>query len=479
MGVITIGAKEFIRGVSTANDLPDGGFSPDDKGQNLLSNPGTMNQGTDLTQLNTNIVHEIFAAADDEQSAIGGLNLLYMVGRGVGGSDEAEFYQWDAIGNQPTLVQTDDSSAARTYSNSITQMEYYNNEIFATSSNNIAKLTASMAAIDPDWWSTVATANTLNTGVAHPLLKFDKKLWVGNKHQLDYWDGSAGVEAALDLTAKESGVIMALALDPGTGKMLIATSPNTSDATNHVGKIYTWDGFSPVPNSVARFNGYITAMYTFGGVVYVFYDDMIGFWNGSGVTPIRKLKIDRSTDDYIFRSRVTSIGDTLLITEQNAILAYGSIISGGRKVWYYPHTATKNLGLLHGISVNKVAVADINATSTLFGHIDMSVSTPNLSTVFKTNNYFLPSNSRIKKIEILTNALASSGSVVVKLRKSGSPTTDTTVGTFDTQGDSQVTFSNLKIDTASVQLRITFAGQNDVINIKQIKIHYDALEKQV
>ena len=481
MGVITIGTKDWVKGVSTSDDIPDGGFSPAVKGQNLLSNLGTMNQGTALTTIDANVVHEIYAASDDELGTTA-VNLLYFVGRDSAAATTGKFYKWDAIANEPTVALTDTSGGTRTYSSSISQMEYYNNEIFVTSSVDVTRMTSGMAAFDStqaSWWVTTESKTALNTGVAHPMIKFDKKLWIADKYSLHSWDGTTAVEDVLDLTAKESGVIMALAKDPTTGNMLIATSPNTSDVTNHIGKIYSWDGFSPVPNTVATIRGYITALFVVNSTVYVFYDDMVGFWNGSGVTPLRKLDIDRSTADYIFRSRVTSVGDTLLITEQNSILAYGPIISGGKKVWHYPYTATNNIGLIHNISSNKVALADINTTSTVFGHIDLDTSVATTSTKVRTNKYYLPSNSRIKKVEVLTNALVSPGALTVQLRKSSTPTTDTTLGTFNTATSAQHTFDAYNAQTASVQLTITLNGQNDDIQLKQVKIYYEPVEKQV
>jgi len=45
MPILTIDAKDFFRGVSTTDELADGGFSPLSKGINLFASPGLLLPG--------------------------------------------------------------------------------------------------------------------------------------------------------------------------------------------------------------------------------------------------------------------------------------------------------------------------------------------------------------------------------------------------------------------------------------------------
>ena len=486
---ITIGVNDFIRGVSTSDDLPDGGYSPDDKGQNLLSNPGTLNQGTQISQLDTNIVGEIFGAEDGESS-----NLLYFIGNAS--NEDGKFYMWDAIGNQPTLKQSDTTGA--NYNSFYSDTCWYENRFYVTSHNEIAHLNADGTTLTTGFWQTNAGTALLSSAtnpIRHPLLVFDDKMFIGNGTQIDYWDGTNAVEDVVTIPDNEKIRIMDLRQDPATGDMLIAVMANTNQTGGkHRGKIYVWDGFSPVPNREIIVNGFITAFHSFGGVMYVFYDNYIGYWNGNGIIPIRRLDLTRTTipttfdadaggddpDNYIWTAKVSDDGETMLIGDGENILAYGRVLAGGKKIWYYPSKSIDGtIGLLHHIGDSKFAIADKDGANTNFGYINMLTSTPAQPTNWLSNKYFLPTNSRIKKVEVLTSPLVTGDTVSFKLRKSSAPTTDIAIGSMSTNGQSQATFKEFNIETSSVQIRITNSGGNSAVQIKQIKIYYEPTEKEV
>jgi hypothetical protein len=56
MGVITFNAKDFVKGISTSDDLSDAGFSNRSRGQNLLANVGTINAKPAITTKTSNTV---------------------------------------------------------------------------------------------------------------------------------------------------------------------------------------------------------------------------------------------------------------------------------------------------------------------------------------------------------------------------------------------------------------------------------------
>ena len=240
---ITIGVNDFIRGASTTNDVPDGGFSPDDKGQNLLSNRGTINQGTQISQLDTNVVGEVFGAENGESS-----NLLYFVGNDS--DEDGQFYMWDAIANQPTLKQSD--ATAANYNAFYSDTAWYNNRFYVTSHNELAFLAADGTSLTTGEWQTQASTSLTSSAtnpIRHPLLVFNDELFIGNGGTLNSWDGTTASQDVLTIADEEITRIMDLGQDQQSGDMLIAVISNTNQTGGkNRSKILIWDGFSPVPN---------------------------------------------------------------------------------------------------------------------------------------------------------------------------------------------------------------------------------------
>jgi len=479
MGVITIGAQEFVRGVSFTDDLPDAGFSPEDKVNNPKIYPGKMTSGFLYTEMSNeagNLATDNKIIASVSDGATLSPNLLYFVSKPAG--NNANFYKWNAIGNEPTLEQTD--SGARNYEAGITDMAYFGTDIFVTSKTDIAKLTNNLGALDEDWWSTVAGTAVLENGFSHPMIEFDKKLWIGDKSALHYWDGSAGVEDHVDFGY--NNYITAIGISEQTGDMLVAVQDglNVTAGGSRKTKILIYDGVNPVPNKEIRVNEKVTAFYNLGGITYVFYGKNFGFFNGSGITHIRTLNIDYDIDEIIHPHKVTSHNDTLYITEVDDVLAYGKIYPRGNRVFYYPYTGgVTRINMIKYFGADSLAIGKGPQSAPSFGYID--TETNESGKLWRSNKYYLPSNSKITKVEIISDVLQAGDIIQPSLYVSSDNTADNLSSmNFATDGaiTEKTVGRNVNIETTYVQIRIYWSGTRPV-PIRQIKIHYDPIEKPI
>ena len=90
----------------------------------------------------------------------------------------------------------------------------------------------------------------------------------------------------------------------------------------------------------------------------------------------------------------------------------------------------------------------------------------------------LPSNSRLYKVEVITEVMTSGDSISISLYDSKSGGT-TSIGamTFAADGGiAQKTFVRKDIESAYVQVRVSWSSD---LGIKQIKVYYEPIEKEV
>ena len=498
MPSITIGVNDFVKGVSTSDNLPDAGFSNLSKGQNLLtggwsSTVGAISsqcKGTDLTGAEFVNGEKVITCIQDH--AFSGNSLYFATMNSIG----ANFFKLPSTTGNPTLEQTDDANV-RAYQEGKSDMIYFKGMIYVSSDRDIAQLNNNFATVDVDWWSTTGGTTTLESGygVSHLMIEFDNKMWIadavnnGKEGTLHSWDGTTGIEDVINFG--QGTQITALGKYETTGDMLIATTP-TADYSGTKGfraKLFIWDGFSPNPNrEIILGHERITALKTVGGITYVFYGQNFGYFNGNGITFLRRLKIQNSGTTLINPHKVTDANGILYIAEEGGILAYGKLYGGGNRVFYYPYTEdaaawNRFQVIIHlGKSSNKTYLAAFwlndNVQEGQLTQIDLD----NIETgsSFHSNKYYLPSNSIIKKVEVITDKLVSSDNIGFELYKS-SDESFVSIGTMEFSNDGAVAQKTLgknkKIETSVIQVKATWTA--GIPAIKQIKIYYDAIEKEL
>jgi hypothetical protein len=475
MGVITIGANDFIRGISTSNDLPDGGFSASSKGQNLLANVGTLNTEPTLTTKITNFdaSEPIVAQLSSGTSTI--IDLMVTTG--------GDLYTL-AFGANPTKT----ASSGLTLTAGVVDMKEYENNIYITTDEDVMLAPIVFTSVDEDWWTTAKGESDLQNSTVHPMLIFDKKLWIADGAELHYWDDTNVSTDNLPLLATEQ--ISALGIEPSTGNMLIAvdSDANTTDTKTKTQKILIWDGFSAVRNREIEVQERITTFFnSSSGVVYVVMGRMFGYFNGNGITVLKQLDINFSTSGLINNQKITEINGTIYIAEGNNVLAYGKLYPKGNMTFYYPLAIGSEIGTINRFyndTSGHDSYASLSwATGSVIklSYFDVKDdSGGNASRTWKSNVTYLPSNSRITKVEVLTEPLTSGDTLNFELLKTSTDGT-TGVGSMDFSTDgaiSQKTFGREKnIETSAVQVAINQSAGS--ARIKQIKVYYDPLEKEV
>jgi hypothetical protein len=479
MGVITFNAKDFVKGISTSDDLSDAGFSNRSRGQNLLANVGTINAKPAITTKTSNTVANEAIIAQSNSSNPQSFDSFFV-------SDGEDFFSTQ-FGSEPIIKQ----STVDTVGIGRTDMKVYKEAVYISTLTNVTKISsADVSTIVPTWWTgTASPAGSALAGDVHPMLVFDTKLFVANSTQLDYTDGTGVTEDLLPLNEEEA--ISALGIYEPTGDMLVAVDSGSLDSNDDAvypgnAKILIWDGFSAVRNREVRVPERITTFFNSGGVTYVVMGRTFGYFNGNGIVALRKLNIDFSVNSVITSQKITELDDTIYIAEGDDVLAFGKLYPNGNRVFYYPYTTVGNQISTIRAYYNDpatdepyVAITYLNGTNPTFAYF----STRNDAgggDAWYSNIVYLPSNSKIRKVEVLTEPLTSGDTLNLEMLKTSTDGT-TGIGTMDYSTDGAIAQKTLardkNIETAAVQVAATQSSGS--VRIKQIKVHYDAIEKPI
>jgi hypothetical protein len=160
----------------------------------------------------------------------------------------------------------------------------------------------------------------------HPMIVYNKILWIADGQYLHSYDGSIATAPALDLGANQT--IYALGIDPGSGQMLISSSVGVDPSVLYSGPRFVWlfDGASSRPSRVIPTNDLVLSFYSVGGTVFVGTTKNIGIWNGNGIQVIHRLlntTYDSNTEPY--KSHLTSLGNVLYFIDGKNMYAYGEV----------------------------------------------------------------------------------------------------------------------------------------------------------
>lgn len=476
---LEIGWKEFLDGMTSSPETEDGGFSPQSANTNITSTQdrlGLLYASANLVDKSTSLNGNIIAAVSDPDSGIGiSKYILTSTGRFISADSSSVL----------TVRRT--SAGAKTYSFPNSDIVVYKNALYATSSNDITKATGANLAttFDESWWDTTEAESALSTGVRHPMIVYEDSLWIGDGNLLHKYDGSISTSGFLTLNT--GLVIIALGIDPSTGKMLISASEgaNGSDTLPRQCKIYVWDGFSQKPSRAVIVDDMVTEIYPLGGVVYMFYGQNIGYWNGSGITFLRRLKsAGLSGTELVYKHRVTNIGKTMYVADGRNVFAMEDTIPG-KRAWYIAHNVNSSfntyLDAIFSMGNNVLGIAyDSNGSTPQFHTFDRSAITTG-SFNFYSKKYKFPRPIYVREfhIEYYDSVAASATSGVATLYDQNfsaiatpALTNDSTSATYSI---TRPINSSKKIRT--LQLYYTNSSYSSVIaGIRRFVITYDVVE---
>lgn len=392
---IVLDASDWIKGVSSGANIADGGFSGETQAVNLKYDVGVING---------------VPAMVDSSGSLAGNPIAYTANGFVSSSVGKNGFIIGTDGKVGAIstTQTLSFSAALTgtYTGGVTDIAQFLTKIFITSQGDIAMMDTDLTNGDPDWGSTVPTVTLAldsTAGVPHPLLNFIGRLYVGDAYKIHYITNTTTATSTA-LSLNQQNTIRALGIDSSTGRMLIATYQglfNNDGSMVTENRIFVWDGQSTVVEREVVVDGMISGFKTVGGTTFVIFKDKVGYWNGSGVSYLRKLKnVNLTSTEAPSKHFLASIDNNLFVVDGNQILAYGEVLPG-RKVWYpalyNTVSGNANFTLVCPVGDNKIGVGF--ATNKFYTFDTLGTGAGDLNT-FKTNRISFPRPVFIRSVNL-------------------------------------------------------------------------------
>lgn len=358
---VTIDSDELVGGMTTSDNLADGGFSPYSEGINLVANPGVIYASPAVTSpgiLDGKVISSCYDTYGSNTLTID----KYLV------TDNASLYvlKSGALTNLGSL-----GTASNFFPGAVDSLQFdYNHstahlQVYVSNTNDV-----SLVDINPNNLATTFTNNwfsglggspgTFTNRRPHPMLKFTNgNLYIADGNLLHMWNGSSMSFSVLTLengSGNSNGeVINALGIDPGSGKMLISissrgvTSSTGQFTLNRPSQSYIalYDGISPVTlQRKVPVDDTVLSFSNCEGVTYVTYGDNIGTWNGSGITFLRKLNISYgqvdSTLNYIpFKHKVCNIQNFICFAVNQGNIKNPWLTNNSDKIMVYGQVKSK------------------------------------------------------------------------------------------------------------------------------------------
>lgn len=449
MNSITINYNDFNKGVSVSDYLPNGGFSPKDKGHNLHAVIGALS--SQPTPIDNGACKDIIAWTNKQ----GGTD-ADIVALGIDTTNDDGFiYSISSIG-VPTQKGTDSS---KNYKKGISDIVFYKGDYYATSDTDIAKINGALNSFDYTWWTTTKGKTALTSGVAHHLLVFEDILYITNGNKLISFDGTDIVEAALTIDQYYN----ITAFEEYQGLVYIAAQPLTGNSNSYHGlsKLYVWDGVD-VDNWLRSFEveDYISALYVFNGTLLIFNNYYCGYFNGINVIKLFDIS------GMVFRGNITQYKERLYISTYRDIICYD-----GKKYYYFYYNSVDDA--IEGIHCSK---AD-NLVFSTNGKLYLTyLNNYGGASLWSSNRYLFGANAYIRKVIVeLASAVYSGTDISFTL--SDHQGTSKTLGSINyATGDrGQIKEFKLDLNTYSVQARINFIANCPAI--RQITILYEPSER--
>lgn len=316
--------------MATTDYVPDGGIGASSININPVVVPGTIRATYSVVPGGDGVsAATLIASCEDPRTgSASSLDRVFV-------DDDGVMY---ALTSGASFSDVKTPASGSGYSMSITDMASFDSAVFTTKTTNIVKGTVSGATwtLDETWWTgTEGQAALQGNGTRHPELVFENFLWFADGEKLHNVD-EAGTSAADVLVLGVNERINALGIDPGSGLMMLGVTTILDSSNNFSSQNYImlYDGYSPKVRRKIPVVGTVTSFTNVGGSVYVGIDNTIGLWNGSGVTFMRRLLANGTSDgDISYKMRVTAFQNTLVVVDGQQLLAYGDI-ANGKRVWY-------------------------------------------------------------------------------------------------------------------------------------------------
>lgn len=459
-------AADIAKGMSTSAYSSDGGFSSESYNINPLLTPGAIRPTAAATDISANVVGDIIASCEGT-----GAKPRLFVDR------SANFYSYDG-----TSTITKEKTGSATYQRGVTDIVPFNGKWYASSVSDVSEWN-NAATLTETWLSSTLGVGSMTSGVPHPLLVYNKSLYVGDANILRVVSTVPTATVALTLDASES--IYALGFDPGTGQMLISTQsvPTTTGAQPSQRYIYLYDGASTKPSRKIPVNDLVLGFYNVGSIVFCGTIQTLQYWNGTGLTFLRSLKSNiaftQTPDQQPWKSSFANIGNLLLVADGKNVLAYGETLEKSPKIFWYLYQ-TSNAGAiscLADLGKNRLGVAYPSAKLDLVD-ISSAGSASNGGLLY-LNRLEFDRPSYIRRLRIITQPLAAGSHAFPHVMDEAenvytvsSPASATLSGSAAGKAVHDFDYSQLKVMSVKPYMSLVSA----TVSILKVIVYYDTAE---
>jgi hypothetical protein len=448
---IVIDANEFLAGMNTDEHTKDGGFSQQSEGVNLIGDRGVLNAPGELVDASTNLTNEIIATCEDP-SYLGQERMVL---------DESGAFYYFKNGTLTKKVTVSSATVSQgttdfvPFSTTGEGLRYY--ATTSAGANGDIIRWDGVTTLTENWWTSTLSQSALQaTTPQRPLLVYERNLYVGDRNLLHRIDEGKVVSNGI-LTLQSSETITAMEIDPGSGKMLIATNTgsNFSGTKEGESKIHVYDGFSNKPSRTIRVSGLVTSFKSVGGIIYIFFQNKIGVWNGSGYTFLRRLNYTLSGSYLTYKHRVAVIDETLYFADGQQIIAFG-YTRRGQNVFYPVIDINTDIVSLANVGDNQLGVSYETNQFKTFDVTDISQAISGGSE-FRSLWYSFPRNIEVKSVIIeYSSPLPTSAEqhAVLRIKNDKGASEERVIS--NTAGELSLE-TNITVISRKIQLRYTFA----------------------
>ena len=486
-----IGPNEFLAGATSSASTSDGGFSNETRQVNITAKPGVLYAPGNYTNRSTNLADEIIASCEDNDFV--GKNRMFL-------DASSNLYSYNG-----TALTLEDDATDGIFAQGTTDMVAWYDDAASTpnfymttkagDNGDIVKWNGT-STLDESWWITTLGKTKLSQYTPwRPLLVYEKNLYIGDRNQLHRIAPDLTVSVGI-LTLADGEMISSLGIDQGTGRMLIATSNganlNASGAKNT--RIMLYDGYSNKVSRVVPVSGLVTAFKSVGNTTFIFFDNRLGYWTGSGIEFLRTLNFAKGTTaSLIYPHRTCSLDNTLYWVDTakdgtyNAncqIMAYGEVINGN-KIFYpvmYPagaYTTSKSMTCLAPVSSTKLGFSYETPKFYDFDLTDIAtIGTGGASIDFFSKRYDFPKEVTINGLLWeFDQKLPTGDSNIIGIRIVDSDGTETTLPSINpgARADMHSWESTYPtINTRSFQLK--FGMLNKIAGVRRVTVFYTPKE---
>lgn len=399
---LTISGTQFAAGLCTSDYLGDGGMGTETFGINPVYKQGAIySLGTiSSSGLSQNLV----ATSEDYENPTAANRFIVDTSSNISyiSNNEIITFATSGSGTGYSLGVTDivpftDGTNPKAYVS------------FATGIGQVGGSVSGGFSYTETWWTGTKSKTALTSGVPHPMLVFQKTMWIGNGIHLANMDssGNANNDASWVLDPNEE--IMALGIDPGTGLMLVSVRSVSSGTNGNIpakNYVYFYDGYSAQSRRKVPVQGTVFSFTTVAGQVIVGIDNSIGIWNGNGVTFLRRLS---STSSIPYKHRCAAINNHFMVADGGSILGYGDI-QNGKKAWFpiYKNVANGNsIDVVFQQNMGTVGTSYDGSAVKFFNLFDEGNGGG--AGVFYTNNINFERPVNIHRVRVFTDGITSSG----------------------------------------------------------------------